>query len=111
MWLLFHTPLVLAYQVSGVMDWRVNLATWLSLGPVSLLLCALVDRLRLVWVAVLAHAFPFGVLQQQLLPATERTVDGTLVPAVGDLAFVTSYAVLALVTLALAVAVRHVGRR
>lgn len=110
-WLLFHLPLVVAYHVGGVMDWRVNLATWLTLGPVSILLCALVDRLRFVWVAVLAHAFPFGVLQQQLLPATERTVDGTLVPAVGDLSFAASYVALALVTLALAVAVRHVRRR
>lgn len=109
-WLLFHTPIVVAYHVGGVMDWRVNLATWLSLGPVSILLCALVDRLRVVWVAVLAHAFPFGVLQQQLLPGAERTVDGTLVPAVDDLTYLGYYGALAAITLLLAVVVRHLRR-
>lgn len=110
-WLLFHTPLVLAYHLSGVMDWRVNLATWLGLGPVSLLLCAMVDRFRQVWVAVLAHAFPFGVLQQQLLAPTDASVDGVITPVVGDLAFWSSYAAWAAVTLALVLVVRSLPRR
>lgn len=109
-WLLFHLPLVLAYHVDGVMDWRVNLATWLGLVPVSLLLCALVDRMRHVWVAVLAHAFPFGVIQQQLLRPTEHTVDGILVPAVGDAMFWWSYGAWAAITLLLVLVVRRLGR-
>ncbi|MFV0252037.1 MAG: type II CAAX prenyl endopeptidase Rce1 family protein [Beutenbergiaceae bacterium] len=52
--LLWHVPIQLTYYLQGTLTIRENLATWTSLVPLSILLCALVDRMRLVWVAVAA---------------------------------------------------------
>lgn len=101
-WVAWHIPLTLVYHLQDTMSVRDNLATWLSLAPLSILLCALVDRMHLVWVAVFAHAVPRLALQQNTL-VDFSTLD--------DTRFWVFWAMLAALTLGAAMLLRRAAAR